>query len=138
MEDGSSDALRREVASTRSELDALKSQAAADSRMVQEMATELDLSMAATKEAQQHMAALGAAMDKDRATIEDKNRVALEQAQTISRLQDELLQLHADLEAASALVAATTKAAEAAAAEQLVPAERELAALRKEVCIIND
>ena len=47
--------LRREVASTRSELEALKSQAAADSRMVQEMATELDQSAAATKEAQQHV-----------------------------------------------------------------------------------
>ena len=128
------DVLRREVASTRSELEALKSQAAADSRMVQEMATELDQSAAATKEAQQQMVALVTAMDKDRATIEDKSRIALEQTQTISRLQDELLQLHADLDAARAVVAVATKAAEAVAGQR-EPAERELTALRRQVMI---
>jgi chromosome segregation ATPase len=128
------DALHREVASTRSELEALKSQAAADSRMVQEMATELDQSMAATREAQQQMTALGAAMDRDRAMIEDKNRVSLEQVQTISRLQDELFQLHTDLDESRALVVATTKASEAAAGQR-EPTERELVALRKEVLI---
>jgi chromosome segregation ATPase len=131
------DVLRREVASTRSELEALKSQAAADSRIVQEMATELDQSSAATKEAQQQIVALVAAMDKDRATLEDKSRVALEQSHTISRLQDELLQLHADLDAARAVLADATKAAEAVA-RQREAAEQELTALRGQVMIDID
>jgi capsule polysaccharide export protein KpsE/RkpR len=66
--------------------------------------------------------------------IEDKNRVSLEQVQTISRLQDELFQLHTDLDASRALVVATTKASEAAAGQR-EPTERELVALRKEVLI---